>query len=222
MKLAIIGSTGFVGKTLVNKALKQGHQMKVLARSPEKLDELKEKVEAVQGDMFDPACLQMLVAGVDAVISTAGPPREGRHDSEKHAVSTQLLVSAMKNAKVNRLITITGAAAKVPGQSLGFKQSLLHFLLGNIVMPDVIKTKDIELKSIAESGLNWTVLRPPIVGSGNATGNVAASEKDMTGMKIDVEDLADFILSLLETHEWDRKAPIVASVVKTTSSKKKA
>ncbi|MCI0554909.1 MAG: NAD(P)H-binding protein, partial [Anaerolineae bacterium] len=83
-------------------------------------------------------------------------------------------------------------------------------------------TKDIELQIIHASGLNWTVLRPPIMGSGNPTGKVAASESDMTGTKIDVEDITDFILSLLETHEWDRKAPIVASVVKTTSSKKKA
>ncbi|MBI3241256.1 MAG: NAD(P)H-binding protein [Chloroflexi bacterium] len=76
----------------------------------------------------------------------------------------------------------------------------------NKVMPDVIKTKDIELKTIAESGLNWTVLRPPIVGSGNAAGNVVASEKDMTGSKIGVEDITDFILSALQTKEWDRKA----------------
>jgi len=67
------------------------------------------------------------------------------------------------------------------------------------------------LKTIAASGLNWTVIRPPLIGSGNATGSVAASEADMTGMKIDVEDIADFILSLLKTNEWDCKAPIVSS-----------
>jgi len=211
MKVAVLGSTGFVGTLLIQKALKAGHQVRALARSPEKLGDLKDKVEIVQGDMFDPAVLQTLVQGVDAVISVAGPPRKVRHDSEKHAVSTRLLTDAMKAAKVDRLVAITGAAAKVPGQKLGFKQSLLRLLLANVVVPDVIKTKDIELKIIAESGLNWTVLRPPIMGSGMPTGNVAASETDMTGTKIDVEDITDFILSLLQTHEWDRKAPIVAS-----------
>ncbi|MEK6753809.1 MAG: NAD(P)H-binding protein [Chloroflexota bacterium] len=211
MKLAILGSTGFVGTILIQKALAQGHQLKVLARSPEKLGGMKDKVEVVTGDMFDPAALESLVQGVDAVISVAGPPMNGKFNVEQHATATKNLVSAMKNAKVNRLITIAGAAAKVPGQKLGFKQSLLRLLLGNIVMPDVIKTKDIELKTIAESNLNWTVLRPPIVGSGNAAGNIAASETDMTGTKIDVEDITDFMLSLLQTHEWDRKAPIVSS-----------
>lgn len=211
MKLALLGSTGFVGTVLLNKALAQGHPLKVLVRSPEKLNGLREKVEIVRGDMFDPAALETLVQGVDAVISVAGPPMNGKFDVERHASATVNLVSAMKYARVNRLITITGAAAEVPGQRLGFKQSLLRFVLGTFIRPDVIKVKDMELKTIAASGLNWTVLRPPLIGSGNPTRNVAASEADMTGMKIDVEDIADFILSLLNTKEWDRKAPILSS-----------
>jgi putative NADH-flavin reductase len=215
MKLGILGATGFVGTVLIQKALAQGHQIKALVRSPEKLGSLKNRVEVVQGDMFDPAVLASLVAGVGAVISVAGPRSartEGKFDAENHASYVKLLVGAMKNAKVNRLISITGVVAKVPGQPLGFKQSLVRFLLGNIVMPDVIKSKDIELKTIAESGLNWTVLRPPLMTTGKATGNVAVSEKDIPQLsKIDVDDITDFILSLLLTHEWDCKAPIVSS-----------
>ena len=211
MKIALLGSTGFVGTVLLNKALAQGHQVKVLARSPEKLGDAKDKVEIVRGDMFDPAVLESLVQGVDAVISVAGPPMNGKFDVAQHANATKNLVYAMKNFKVNRVITVAGAAAEVPGQKLGFKQSLLRFVLGTFVRPDVIKVKDMELKTIAESGLNWTVLRPPLIGSDNPTGKVAASNSDMTGMKIDVEDIADFILSLLKTNEWDRKAPIVSS-----------
>jgi len=67
MKVAVLGSTGFVGTLLIQKALKEGHQVRALARSPEKLGDLKDKVEIVQGDMFDPAVLQTLVQGVDAV-----------------------------------------------------------------------------------------------------------------------------------------------------------
>jgi putative NADH-flavin reductase len=214
MKLGILGSTGFVGTVLIQKALTQGHQIKALVRSPEKLGSLKNRVEVVQGDMFDPAVLASLVSGVDAVISVAGPRsarREGKLDAEHQASYVKLLVDAMKNARVDRLITIAGVVAKLPGQQLGFRQSLARFLLGNFVMPDVIKTKDIELKTIAESSLNWTVLRPPLMTTGKATGNVAASEKDMALARIDVEDITDFILSLLITHEWDRKAPIVSS-----------
>ena len=37
MKIAILGSTGFVGKTLLAKALERGYQVKTLVRDPEKL-----------------------------------------------------------------------------------------------------------------------------------------------------------------------------------------
>ena len=214
MKLAILGSTGFVGTVLIPKALAQGHQIKALVRSPEKLGSLKNRVEVVQGDMFEPTALVSLVSGVEAVISMAGPRsarKDGKFDAEHHAGYLKLLVEAMKNAKVDRLITIAGVVAKVPGQRLGFKQSIARFLLGNFIMPDVIKSKDIELKTVAESGLNWTVLRAPLMTTGKATGHVAASEKDMALSKIDVDDITDFILSLLITHEWDCKAPIVSS-----------
>ena len=119
MKLAILGSTGFVGTVMIQKALTQGHQIKALARSTEKLGSLKNRVEVVQGDMFDPAALASLVSGADAVISLAGPRsarREGKFYAEHQASYVKLLVDAMKNAKVDRLITITGLVAKVPGQ----------------------------------------------------------------------------------------------------------
>lgn len=211
MNLAILGATGFVGALLTKKALAAGHSIKALVRSPERLGELSTKVEVVHGSMFAPAAVDALVQGVHAVISVAGPPRSGRHDSVQHAQGTRILIEAMQRAHVERLISIAGAAAKVPGQRLGWKQSLLRALLSTLVMPDVIRTKDLELAIIAASGLNFTVLRPPLIGSGHPTGRVAASSSDMTGVKIDVDDLANFILSLLSTSEWDCKAPIVSS-----------
>lgn len=225
MKLAILGSTGFVGTVLIKKALTQGHQIKALVRSPEKLGSLKNRVEVVQGDMFDPAVLASLVSGVDAVISVAGPRTargEGKFDAEYHASYVKLLVNAMKNARVDRLITISGVVAKVPGRRLGFRQSLARFVLGKFVMPDVIRSKDIELKTIAGSGLNWTVLRSPLMTAGKATGHVAASERDMALSKMDVEDITDFILSLLLTHEWDCRAPIVSSQKQVGARKRRS
>jgi putative NADH-flavin reductase len=210
MKLAILGSTGFVGKVLIKKALKAGHQIKALARSPEKLGALQNEVDVVRGDMFEPASLQALITNVDAVLSVAGPPMTGRHDSNQHGNSMRLIVNAMKAANVNRIVIIAGAAARVPGQSLGFKQSLLRVVL-NVVRPDTIKTKDIEVKILTESGLTWTIVRPPLIRAGNPVGKVTAREDDMPGTKVDVEDITDFILSALQTNEWDRKAPIVAS-----------
>ena len=91
--LAILGASGFVGKLLVEKATRAGHAVRVLVRSPEKLGALRGEVEVIPGDMHDAEALTRLVAGVDAVISVAGPPLARRyHDSEHHAAAMRLLI----------------------------------------------------------------------------------------------------------------------------------
>ena len=50
MQVTILGSTGQVGKAVINQALKAKYQVKVLVRNPEKLGDLKGKVQAVQGN----------------------------------------------------------------------------------------------------------------------------------------------------------------------------
>lgn len=209
--LALLGSSGFVGKLLLEKAIASGHRVRVLVRSPDKLGALREKVEVIRGDMHDPAALAALVAGVDAVISVAGPPLDKRHhDSEHHAAAMRLLVSAMMAADVKRIITIAGAAAFVPGRPFGLRQRLLRVVL-RFARPAVIRTKDMEVATLAASDLVWTIVRPPLIKTGNPSGRVLAREDDMPGTRVDVDDITTFLLSLLDTNEWDRRAPVVAS-----------
>lgn len=211
-KLAILGSSGFVGKHLLERALAAGHSVRTLVRSPEKLGPLRDKVEVIRGDMHDPAALRALVAGVDAVISVAGPPLDRRHhDSERHAAAMQLLVDEMVLAGVRRIVTIAGAAAEVPGRPLGLRQRLLRLVL-RFARPAVIRTKDLEVATLAASELVWTVVRPPLVRSGSPSGRTLAREDDMPGTRIDVADLTAFLLLLLDTDEWNRRAPVVASM----------
>lgn len=210
MKIAIIGSTGFVGKVLLQKAINAGHQIKAPARNPESLEGLNNKIEVVKGDLSDISALRKLIGNVDAVISVAGPPMKGKFDVDAHAMLSKNIIMAMKESGVNRIITIAGAAAEIPGQALSWKQKLLRFVLANFVMPQVIAVKDMEVKFISESGLNWTIVRPPRIGKGKPSG-IKVRENDLAGTKVDVEDITDFILSLLKTGEWNFKAPVVAS-----------
>ncbi len=53
MKIAILGSTGFVGKVLLEKASEKGYQVKTLVRNSEKLGMYKERVEFILGDVPD-------------------------------------------------------------------------------------------------------------------------------------------------------------------------
>ena len=74
MKIAILGSTGFVGKVLINKALTAGYQVKTLVRYPEKLENIKDRIEIINGSVFDPLKVEAAIEGTMVVISTIGPP----------------------------------------------------------------------------------------------------------------------------------------------------
>ena len=69
MKLAITGGTGFVGARLLGAATSNGHQVRALTR---RATASRPGVEWVAGALDQPAALQALVEGSDAVIHVAG------------------------------------------------------------------------------------------------------------------------------------------------------
>jgi len=63
MKIAILGSTGFVGNTLLPRSLENGYQVKTLVRDPQKLGVYKEKIEFVVGSASESDKLEKTVVG---------------------------------------------------------------------------------------------------------------------------------------------------------------
>ncbi len=68
MRLAVTGSTGFLGRRLVAAALAQGHAVRALVRAGRPAPA---GVEPVAGDLGDAAALRRLVAGAEAVLHLA-------------------------------------------------------------------------------------------------------------------------------------------------------
>ena len=76
MQITILGSTGQVGKAVVIEALKSGYQVKVLVRSPDKLGDLKEKVEVIKGNLLDAMSVEKALEGRKAIINVSGAVKE--------------------------------------------------------------------------------------------------------------------------------------------------
>ena len=69
MKVAVIGATGYVGGRLVPELLAAGHEVRCLARTPERLDDVdwRGDVEVATADVLDQQSLDAALAGVDAL-----------------------------------------------------------------------------------------------------------------------------------------------------------
>jgi 2-alkyl-3-oxoalkanoate reductase len=110
MKLLITGASGFLGQYVVAAALRQGHQVKALMRSPLKLSWSDHPaVEMVQADLAQSSDrLTEAVRGVDAVIHLAAVLRGDYATQYAGTVTaTENLLNAMTQAGVDRLIAIS-------------------------------------------------------------------------------------------------------------------
>ena len=76
-KIAIAGSTGYLGKYLVKKLAEQETESVALARSTSKLSEFNgSKIEIVEAEVTRPETLVGVLDGVDTLISTVGITRQ--------------------------------------------------------------------------------------------------------------------------------------------------
>jgi putative NADH-flavin reductase len=212
MKITILGSTGFVGKVLIRKAIASGYQVKTLARNPEKLEEIKDKIEIIEGSVFESSSVEAAIEGADAVLSTVGPPQTGKQfDPFQYEKAMKDIVSIMDKNGIKRYIHIGGAAH--PGgddEVWNFSRKFLRLFL-NLIGKQILVAKHLEWEVLKSSDLDWTLVRPPRIANEKASGSISVDEKNLKSLKVSVDDLTDFILQQISSKEWIRKAPLICS-----------
>ncbi len=212
MKIAILGSTGFLGKEVLEKVLAKGYKIKTLVRNPDKLGGLKDKVEYIVGNVSDADKLEEAVSETGAVISTVGPPMKNPGDPQMYKEAMEQLVVVLEKQNIKRFIHI-GGAAHLGGQnerwSIG--RRILRLVLSIIARP-VLIAKHLEWEVLKKSKLDYTLVRPPGIMKKVFKGKRAvANEKSLARTKVNVEDLADFVVDQITSKEWIRKAPLVSA-----------
>ncbi len=106
MNVVLYGATGMIGTRTLKELLSRGHHVTAIVRDPAKIVQ-QHAVNVVKGDIFDPQQVAAQVKGADAVISAYGPG-SAVDDLLK---ATHSLIAGLKEAGVNRLIFVGGAAS---------------------------------------------------------------------------------------------------------------
>ncbi len=211
MKIAMLGSTGFVGIILLEKALEKGYHVKALVRNPEKLGIFKEKVQFIQGDIFQMDKLEETVSGSGVVLSTV-PPQGNTKEPEKYAKAMEDLMAVLERNSIRRFIHIGGAAHDGGvNENWTIGRKFLRLFLNLVWKPGLV-AKQLEWEVLKKSNIDWTLVRPPRITKGESKGNLIADGKNLARIQVNVEDLADFMLDQITTEKWIKKAPLVASV----------
>jgi putative NADH-flavin reductase len=106
VKVLIVGATGGLGMEMLRRAPERRHEATALARDPSTVQRQDERLQAVRGDVLDPASVESAVRGQDAVLSALGTPNP-RKTSTLLSEGTKNLVDAMKRNGVERLVCVT-------------------------------------------------------------------------------------------------------------------
>lgn len=150
MKVALIGSTGPVGKRLLNELVERGHQVTAISRSVGNITETSQ-VKAAEADVHDSESLAKALKGHDAVISAI---RFLKVDYAK-------LIAGVKASGVKRYLIVGGAA------SLFAPGTTTKLIDGGMIPEEYLPEPTAgvaffsELKK--EKELDWTFLSPPVL-----------------------------------------------------------
>jgi nucleoside-diphosphate-sugar epimerase len=147
---AVTGATGFIGRLTVAALRQRGWDVRALVRRhPTDLLSPYHRLEIVLGDLDDPAALDQLVTGADAIIHLAGLVKALTPEqfyAVNEAGTEALLRAAVRRNPDAAFIHISSLAAREPQLS-----------------PYCDSKHRAEGKVAALGGKHWTILRPPAV-----------------------------------------------------------
>ncbi len=149
-RIVILGGTGFVGRHLVPRLVRDRHDITVLTRNRDRKRELSvlPRVGLRNADVHDPATLARHLKGADVAINLVGILNEqgntGSGFHKAHVALTQSLVATCRGSGVPRLLHMSSLRAG-EGQS--------HYLRSRGEAEDCVRS----------SSLAWTIFRPSVI-----------------------------------------------------------
>lgn len=209
MKLTIVAATGGIGRHLVEQAVAGGHEVTAVARRPHALPD---GVRAVAVDLTSPntRALAGAVRGADAVLSALGP-RDPRADAGITSRGTSAIVAAMRAEHARRIVIVSAApVGPVPVPGLpepprhdpgdGFFMRHLGGPLTRVMFGRHYADLAVTEQILRDSGLEWTVSRPPKLTDKPPTGRyrTALNRNIRGGFSVPRADVAHHMLSLLD------------------------
>jgi len=112
--ILVIGASRGIGLETVKRALEAGHRVRAFARGAASIPLEAPALVKIAGDALDKTRVAAAVAGADAVIQSLGAPKGPQSilsGTTLFSQATRILIEAMRESGVRRLLTVTGLGA---------------------------------------------------------------------------------------------------------------
>ncbi len=209
--ILVIGASSGIGLETTRLALERGFSVRALSRHASRMPLRHERLETIDGDALNRTDIDAALKGVGAVVQALGvplTPQSIAHGTRLFSEATAVLLPAMHQAGVTRLVSVTGFGAgdsrrAIPlWQRPGFK----------VVFERIYDDKSVQERQIKESDLDWTIVRPTILTNAKRSGRylvINSLQRFRSGF-IARADVADFIVKSITEGGYIRQAPIVS------------
>jgi putative NADH-flavin reductase len=208
--ILVIGASRGIGLETVKAALAAGHKVRAFARSAPSIDISNPNLTKVAGDARNRNEVTAAIQGVDAAIHTVGIANlsELIFGTTLFSETTRVLVDAMQDTGVRRLLMVTGAGA---GNSRGRINVLYDNLLFPLLLQRAYNDKDIAEDIVTQSGLDWTIVRPGALTNRTASHRykILNDANEWRGGFISRADVADFLVTHLDDAALYGKTPLL-------------
>lgn len=193
--LTVFGLTGRTGQAVATAALARGWSVRGFARPGSTVPAALAGVTVVRGDFTDANLVAHAVAGADAVCCVLGP--RPPYPEAFCAPATTAIVEAMRQAGVRRLVCQTGARVGTGNRTCVFAaMGRARARRQPVAAHDRVEQERV----VGESGLDWTIVKPPRLTDGPARHGVQVGPVLRVGMlsSISRADLAEFLLGTVD------------------------
>jgi putative NADH-flavin reductase len=207
VRVIVFGATGGIGRHVVERAVAAGHEVVAVSRDASKVEH-RPGVSVVGADIVDAPAVARAVAGADAVVWAVGPTSNSADEPDRFERGAQNLVAGMRAAGAKRLVALSGAGITLRDERKPLAGRLMTALVA-VLARHVVESKRREYEVFSDSGLDWTLVRPPRVVDQPPRGSYQAGEA-LAGRSVTQGDLAQFMVDALADRQWVGKAPFVS------------
>lgn len=209
MKILLFGATGRTGKIILQKAVKDGHEVTAIVRDKSKLNGV--SAEIIEGTPYNKDTILKAIEGCDAVISTLNVSRTSdspwaklRSPKDLISRSVQNAIEGMQKNNVKRIIVLSTLGA---GDSKDKMPKLFNLFISLTNLKYAFRDHTRQEEILEQSDREWTVIRLPVLTADEGENEVLVNMGDGTRLNRNVnrETVARFILNILNEEKYFRR-----------------
>jgi putative NADH-flavin reductase len=205
VKIIVFGASGKVGSRLVADLLEKDYQVTAFVYDNNPFTE-NDNLKVIKGDVKNEVDVFKAIKGNEAVMSALGSWGTTSKDILSSGIVS--IIKAMKEENIFRIISLTGTDAFLPDEKPSYLRNLSHTLL-SLFAKKIMFDGEVHAEKLAESGLDWTVVRSPVMNDKEPVDYELNTEPCSPIETINRQAVANSMVEVLEKKLFVKESPFI-------------